>query len=400
MAVEAHARLEAERVARAEADKPHVRVGGNLLGDADGVRGGDGHLEAVLAGVSSTGDVAADLVLADLGEERAAKLERSEVRARERLEHLGGLGALERDEAVALEDLPVDRLVGVASVPGVDLGVQVRDVLLGPAGVGHNVPLGPVLGLLGHDRVVDDAALVVEEDGERGSVVGQLVERRRREREQKVLRARAGELVLQHVRHVEQARLLADVLVRRDWDVVSGRALKPINQQLTLPDVAVRQRHVPPGKGHHLAAVLDVEVVQRGALELCGGEHMHAGKPSPWPVARLTLSAQAGAEVDRPRSTRRPVAGAARRSRATTVAREEERAASIVLVGRESGERVKSSKLLGMRGGFYSIGQCLSTIQRCGKHARVLGNRVLSNNTKPTPDSNAVIGTSAHGCWK
>jgi hypothetical protein len=41
-------------------------IGSDGLGDGDGVRGRDGDLEAVLAGVASSGDVAADGVDVDV----------------------------------------------------------------------------------------------------------------------------------------------------------------------------------------------------------------------------------------------------------------------------------------------------------------------------------------------
>ena len=59
VAVEAKARLEAQRVARAQANRLDLRVGEKLAGDGVGGVGGRRDLEAVAAGVARARDVAA-----------------------------------------------------------------------------------------------------------------------------------------------------------------------------------------------------------------------------------------------------------------------------------------------------------------------------------------------------
>ena len=66
-------------------------------------------------------------------------------------------------------------------------------------------------------------------------------------------RARSLKLVLHHVAYVEKAGVRADVVVRGD-----------------LAHIAVSERHEVAAKGHHLAAVLDVKVVQAGLRERVG----------------------------------------------------------------------------------------------------------------------------------
>ena len=56
--VEAEAGLQAQRVPRAQAAQPHLRVGHQLLCDADRAVVRDGQLKAVLAGVPATAYIA------------------------------------------------------------------------------------------------------------------------------------------------------------------------------------------------------------------------------------------------------------------------------------------------------------------------------------------------------
>ena len=62
VAIEAEAGLEPERIARAEPDRLHLRLGEERPGEGLGMVGGDRDLEAVLAGVAGAGDVAVGAV--------------------------------------------------------------------------------------------------------------------------------------------------------------------------------------------------------------------------------------------------------------------------------------------------------------------------------------------------
>ena len=56
VAVERQARLEPQRIARAEADRLHLGLVGEQVGDRLGRRGGHRNLEAVLAGIARAAD--------------------------------------------------------------------------------------------------------------------------------------------------------------------------------------------------------------------------------------------------------------------------------------------------------------------------------------------------------
>ena len=62
VAVEAEAGLEPQRIAGAEADRQHLRLGEERAGEGLGMVGLHRDLEAILAGVAGAGDVAVDAV--------------------------------------------------------------------------------------------------------------------------------------------------------------------------------------------------------------------------------------------------------------------------------------------------------------------------------------------------
>lgn len=74
--------------------------------------------------------------------------------------------ALQRQEAPVLEHLECDlaRCGVLAGVPLCQLRPEPREVALAAARVGHDVE--GIVGVLGDDGVVDDAAALVEEDRE------------------------------------------------------------------------------------------------------------------------------------------------------------------------------------------------------------------------------------------
>lgn len=201
--------------------------------------------------------MAPSLILADIGISAHAELELAEIHIRDLLELLGRLGSLQCHQAVAIERLPLD-LVSAVLLPLLELLLDMRRVLGNAARVRHDVPL-PVR-VARHDAVVDDAAVLVQEDCEGGAVLREGGEGGRREGLEEGGRAGTGEDVLQHVGHVEETGVGAHVLVRRD-----------------LADVAVGQRHGEARERHHLPAPANVEVVQRGLLQLGVSERTPSG---------------------------------------------------------------------------------------------------------------------------
>lgn len=181
------------------------------------------HLEAVFPGVAAPSDMAFCSSLADLGNAALPKLDLCELfPLHQALQDLCALRPLQSEQAPPVQRLPVHRLISMGSVPLVHLLLQERVVLLCPPCVGDYVEflLRP---LLRDDRVVNDAALVIQQDRQGAGPRRQRAERRRAERHEKVLCPRAGEAVLQHMGDVEQPRRGPHVAVGSD-----------------LPDVAVR----------------------------------------------------------------------------------------------------------------------------------------------------------------
>jgi hypothetical protein len=95
----------------------------------------------------------------------------------ERLQDGSGLGALERDQRAVLEDVPLDTVSTVLGAVGIDLGLEVGQVLGAAASVGHEVEA--VFAAAGDDGVVYDATSAdFQKAGQGGCVGGKLVQRR------------------------------------------------------------------------------------------------------------------------------------------------------------------------------------------------------------------------------
>ena len=239
MAVEAQARLEAERVARAKPDRLHLAVAEQALGDRAHAVGLHRNLVTVLAGVARAADVTVDAV-----EARAA-------RGHER--HRGGAGAMTFQHGGGLRPLQRDQRAMIGTdephprgQPGGDMGevgVLARRV---DDQHQHAVLIG--LGGARDHQVVEDAAVSV---GKLGVALppGREVDDVRRH--QGFHRAGGGRVVgadhegLAHVRDVEQAGRLAGVGVLGD------------------DAVGVLHRHFVAGEGHHAGAARDMERVER-----------------------------------------------------------------------------------------------------------------------------------------
>jgi hypothetical protein len=103
--IERKSRLEPQRIAGAEADRLHFRLPGEKLRDFGSRRGGDGYLEAVLAGIAGSADPgrnAADLESAPGHEGKILDARRHPDKRFDRLR------ALQRDERLILKMLQGD----------------------------------------------------------------------------------------------------------------------------------------------------------------------------------------------------------------------------------------------------------------------------------------------------
>lgn len=255
VAVQAHARLEPQAVPRAQARELELlrADGQQRLGHGHGLPGGgDRDLEAVLAGVAAAADEhgagRAGAGQPDLGRGAGAKVQLGQadrVRVGEHgLEDRGAQGALQGDEPLLVLLLMAD-----LAAKGGELGGQVGVVLVAAGGVGDDVE--GVMGKLGDDGVVDDAAgLGVQEGGQGAPVDGQGLEVGRGDGLQEGGGVRAAEDALHHVRDIKERGVGAGELVR----LGDGEA-------------RVLHGHLEAAKGDHLCAMGQVEIVQGRLLE-------------------------------------------------------------------------------------------------------------------------------------
>ncbi|MCY1235668.1 hypothetical protein D9M72_482920 [compost metagenome] len=164
LAVQVHAGLQAQRVARAQAGRAHAR-GIQFFPQAGDAGGRHDQLETVFAGVAG----ARDHHLAQGGVLHHDSVERLERIGRlgrgERAPHLGaGVGALHRDDRQRLHargrDVFAARGDGHAAAGGVIARADPVDIAGRGAGVDHQAET--VLGKEVDDQVVDHAAFLVQ----------------------------------------------------------------------------------------------------------------------------------------------------------------------------------------------------------------------------------------------
>jgi len=153
---------------------------------------------------------------------------------------------LQCEQRPLVVDVPLD--VSALLIERLHVLLDVGEVLVPAPGVDDEVDV--VVGDLGDDGVVDGAALVVGEDGERAGAVPERGDVGDDEGLEERDGVAAPEAEAAHVGHVEEPAVGAAV----DGGVHDG--------------VPVLDGHAPAGERHHLAAVRDVEVVQRRLLEL------------------------------------------------------------------------------------------------------------------------------------
>ncbi len=161
----------------------------------------------------------------------------------------------------------VEHRLDLAAV--VEVGLQVREVLVLARGVDHHDEVIRVVALAGpgHHQVVEDAAGIVGEEGvallprrEALEIRGaQPLQRARDLRE-----AFAAQADLAHVRDVEQAGAAARVLM------------------LGEDAHGVLHRHVVAGERHHLAAELDMQIVEGSSLQGFGARTRAHRQPPGW----------------------------------------------------------------------------------------------------------------------
>ena len=241
VAVEAHARFEAEGVARAEAARDDVDGLARLEQREPhlvGLRGRDEDLEAVLAGVAGARDGRADV--GDFPVAEPVVLQAREVDAGKRLEHVHRFGTLHGDERIARARVDGDRVADTLDVLG-DPCVVPGDI----AGVDHQQKMRRAEAV--DQQVIDERALRRQQtgvlrlsDGELRRVVG----RDALDRGERVL---AGDLDLAHMADVEDSSAVAD----------GGMFVR---------EAAVLDRHVPSAERDHSGARHAVTGIERRLL--------------------------------------------------------------------------------------------------------------------------------------
>lgn len=177
VAVETHTSLEAECVARTKAGKAQLVFGvvEEELGDGFGSRRGDADFETVLSSVSRTTHEHLDVCAFDGCWGALAKVQRLEGSGRligeDARKEIGRQRPLESDQTLAIEDVPLDGLVGILFLPRLELFRQVSLVLLSTASIGDDVKS---VWQARNDCVVDNTAgLWVQQGGQCGLVFGQ-----------------------------------------------------------------------------------------------------------------------------------------------------------------------------------------------------------------------------------
>ena len=161
-------------------------------------------------------------------------------------------------------------------VEALGVALEPREVLLVVGGVGDG-EVAVLLELVA-EEVVEDASVLLGEDGVLRAVLGDLRHVVGEDPLQERLGAGAGGLDLAHVRDVEDPRVLA-------------------HREMLLADARVLDRHLPAGERDELGAGGDVPVVQGGSLERVLAQRPWGPDPSASGrsrVAQLSWTASVG----------------------------------------------------------------------------------------------------------
>jgi len=196
-----------------------------------GTRGRNRNFEAILAGIAGAADEAVRALDPDPGRGHEHQLRQPRRQARQ---HGRRPGPLEGEQRVLGQWL--DGAVGAQVL------AQVRQILFLAGAVDHQEQM--VAGI-GDHKIVEDAAAFVGEQRVALAALGQADHVDRHQAFQRRRRIITFEPDLAHVGDVEQAGRVAGVLVLLD------------------DAVAVLDRHLVAGKGHHTRAQLAVQRVQR-----------------------------------------------------------------------------------------------------------------------------------------
>ena len=241
VAVETEAGLEAQRIAGAQTDRLHFRLGQKLAGD--GIRGVGRRrdLEAVAAGVARARDVAARAV--DHDEGAGHEFQPGDLRRQPRQR-------LRRQRALQGQKPAREHRLDLAGRG--EMLLQMREVGVLAGGIDHQQE---VIARAGHHEVVEDAAGLVGELGVAllaGFEAGDVGRHQRLQRLGRALPRFRGEPHLAHVRDVEQAG--------------GGAGLGMLGQDAG----RILHRHFVAGERHEARAQLAMQIVKRCALERAG----------------------------------------------------------------------------------------------------------------------------------
>mmetsp|Transcript_28530 Transcript_28530/g.72231 ORF Transcript_28530/g.72231 Transcript_28530/m.72231 type:complete len:423 (+) Transcript_28530:177-1445(+) len=257
VSIQAQARLKTQGVARAQTRRFDVGLGAQELPEGDGLIAVDKDLKPVLPRVPAAGDEAGPPVDHHIGS--VAKSHLRQVLLDKLLQHGGGHGALQGKEPPVV---PLHLHGHIPSKLSKAL-LEMRDVLGRAPRVDDLIDVvSLVVAGLGDHRVIDDAPLVVGDEREGPLAHGEVLDVKHRARLDEGDGVLAAPAERAHVRHVEQAGLLADLLGRLD-DALGVRRILVLNGHRVI------------GKVDKVASHLQMLVVDESPLELLGRHAAH-----------------------------------------------------------------------------------------------------------------------------
>ena len=252
IAIETIARLQAQRVARAEADQGHFLGGQQGPRDILDPPGGHRQLEAVFAAVTATVDKTIDP--ADPECRPAHKAERRR-RWAKGAHHPRRRRPLQGQQAVPVQDFK--RAVALQS------GLYIFNIALLAGGVQHDEKM---IAGLGHHHIVDDPARGIGEHGITLPARGKVAETAWGQGLQQRGPILAGQFYLAHVGNIKQAGLGAGVqMLLLDAARVAFQEARELRGGLRArrPDAPrIVYRHLITGKRDHARAMFQMELIQ------------------------------------------------------------------------------------------------------------------------------------------
>ncbi len=230
MAVERQPRLQPQRIARAQADRFHLRLSQQRVGDRFGRFARHGDLEAVLAGVARPADPGAGARQIEAAGLHEGQLGHARSEARE---HGHRVRALKREQRILVQVVDRDRVGQRLAQHGqvVPFGGPVDD------DIQFVIPPG-------HHQVVQNTAALVQQQGVANAAIREARDVAGHHRLQRLGRSVAGEHDLAHMAHVEQA----------------GMGARP---EMLGHDAVILHRHLVSGEGHHASPLAAMPAVER-----------------------------------------------------------------------------------------------------------------------------------------